>query len=204
MRVLTLLLLATAVRPALADDPGASRGFTVGARAGALVPTSSDVKDFGTGFGIEGAAGWRFHPNLAAELSVGYQAISGKGTVEDPVYGTLTVDSKISSVPVFVTVKGIAPLGPVDLYGLAGFGIHFVTLKISVTGNGVSGDSSSSGSSFGYQVGGGATYALTPSLSLGAEVRYASSKISYTDSSGASGSIQDGGVQILGGAQLRL
>jgi opacity protein-like surface antigen len=133
-------------------------------RLGIHVPQASDLDGFNNGVALEAAFGYRWHPNFAAELGIGYFKTSS-----DTVQTTSgAVDASISSIPVTASLVLIAPLGNVELKGLVGVGLHATTFDARV--GGLSG--SDSNTAFGFHIGGGASVALTPQVSLGADLRY--------------------------------
>jgi len=159
-------------------------------RLGVFMPQSSDMDGFGNGVAVGGALGYRFHPNLAGEVDVGYHRSTASASVQG-----FSADATFSIIPVALCLKAIAPLGAVDLYGVVGVGLHSVTLEASVSGLG---SASRSDSAFGFQVGAGLAFPVSPAVSLGADLRYASAKPSIA---GSSGTVD--GLVITGALQLR-
>lgn len=133
-------------------------------RLGVHVPQSSDLDGFNNGVALEAAFGYRWHPNFAAELGIGY--FKNSSDTLQTTSGAL--DVSISSIPVTASLVLVAPMGNVELKGLVGVGLHSTTFDASV--GGLSG--SDSNTAFGFHIGGGASVALSPQVSLGADLRY--------------------------------
>jgi opacity protein-like surface antigen len=138
-----------------------------------------------SGFSIEGAVGYRVNPNLALEFSVGRWSMSGNATMSDPTLGTMNASLEFVGYPVLATGKLILPLDRLEVYGLAGGGIHFITGTASVSAMGLSASSSDSTSAFAFHLGGGAELALSPNASIGVEVKYVIGQMDVLGSSGS-------------------
>jgi opacity protein-like surface antigen len=150
-------------------------------RLGLFLPQSSDLDGFNTGFAIDGAFGYRFTPNLAAEFGLGYFRSKGDTGVSNGV----TVEPKFSGVPVTASLKGILPVSPtVDLYGLVGVGLYFVTLGAEGSAGGQTASVSFDDTAFGVQLGAGASFAITPAAFLTADLRYMIAKASFNGAEG--------------------
>jgi opacity protein-like surface antigen len=153
------------------------------ARAGAIVPKHDDLEGFDTGLAFEGGLGFRTSPNLAFELAVGRYAVEASGPFFDPDVG-FVVDrtDRGTAIPVTGTVKLIAPAGSIEAYGLAGAGVYFVSYEIEESLPGVgSGSISDDDTVFGFHFGGGLSAALSPNVTLGAELRYFVTKATVFD-----------------------
>jgi opacity protein-like surface antigen len=174
--------------PTPARTPGADgTGRTyLAVRAGVVVPQHDDLEGFTNGFSIEGAFGYRFNPNLALEFSVGRWSMGGEMSAVSPTVGTITGKLDFVAYPVLVTGKVILPLDRVGLYLLAGGGVHFLTAdaSASVPAMGLSVSQSDSATAFGLHVGGGLDFQVSPTVSLGAELKYVIGEVSVLDTSG--------------------
>lgn len=162
--VVAVLVSALSV-PAFAEVPNY---FAV--RAGLYSPQSDDMEDFDEGFAGELALGHYFTRNLAGEFAVGYFRSDRKGA-SLPFPG----DVELSSVPVTVSVKAVAPVDPVELYAGAGIGAYFNEAELTVPGF----SDSSTDTSFGFHVVGGATADLTQSVFCGIELKYLWTEASF-------------------------
>lgn len=123
-----LLILLTAVclsNAAYAEQPGGKsyRNYLV-LKGGAFDP-QGDVKDLDTGFNGELAYGFQFGRCFAVEIASGYFELEGKERTS--LSGSdLSLDGKMYAIPLTIALKPILPLGPFDLYGLAGGGGYYV------------------------------------------------------------------------------
>lgn len=139
-------------------------------KAGMYSPQSNDMEDFDNGFAGELALGHYFTRNLAGEIGVGYFKSELSGAVL-PFSG----DVELSSIPLTVTVKGVAPVDPVELYAGVGMGAYFNKAELQVLGF----SDSSSDTSFGFHVVGGATADLSASVFCGIEAKYLWNEASF-------------------------
>ncbi|HET7824041.1 MAG TPA: outer membrane beta-barrel protein [Anaeromyxobacter sp.] len=149
-------------------------------KLGVISPQHDDLQGFDTGLAFEADLGFRVHPNLALEAGIGYWRSTGSqsGIVAPGVF--VTADAEISAIPVTLSLKGILPVGKLDVFGLAGAGMYFVSGSVTVRG-GVSGHASDSGNAFGMHLGGGIAGHVTPQATLGVEVRYIFAKVRMFD-----------------------
>jgi opacity protein-like surface antigen len=126
-------------------------------KVGGYAPQHEDLSNFGAGFDGEVAIGHRFTSNLALEAAAGwFRSTTNVG------------DGALSIIPLTATGKVILPVEQLELYGLAGAGVYFASYSASSDYGSVS----SSGTAFGFHLGGGAALRVTPAVSLGAELRY--------------------------------
>lgn len=166
-------LSATAQVPGQAPLPpptGTGAGYAgdtyVAARAGVIIPRSSDLDGFDNGLALEAVVGRRMHPNVALEGAVGYLSI---GASASSAGQSASID--VTAIPVTATLKLIAPIDRVELYGLAGAGVYFVSSKVEAAGY-YSGNATDDGTSLGVTFGGGLSARLSPQVTLGAELKY--------------------------------
>jgi opacity protein-like surface antigen len=177
-----------AASPARAQGAGApSSPAYLLARLGAFVPQHSDLDQFRSGFDGELGVGYRFNPNLALEGALGYYKSSTPDvTLFDPGSGlTFTGNATLSVVPLTATMRAILPVDRVELSVLGGFGLYFATMEATASVPGIGSASQSySDSPLGVHLGTGASVLLTPSASLGAELRYVWARATFNGSSG--------------------
>ena len=149
----------------------------------------ADLK-FGAGFNGELVYGRKVMPNLAVELGVGmfstkddsYNAYEGGGTTF--VKGS----AKVDVIPITLNLKGIYPIGQIDLYALGGIGLYHTKLKVE--------DFSKSKSAFGFQLGVGADYNFMPNVFAGLEFKYLWAKPKFTFDDGTEYKAKIDGMQI--------
>jgi opacity protein-like surface antigen len=168
--------------------PVASRGqevqgpntYLVG-KLGVISPQHDDLQGFDTGIAFEAALGFRLHPNLALEAGIGYWRSTGSQSgFVGPVF--VTADGEISAIPLTVSLKGIFPAGKLDVFGLAGAGMYFVSGSVTGRASGFQDlHNSDSGNAFGVHLGGGIAGHVTPQAMLGVEVRYIFAKVKMFD-----------------------
>lgn len=134
-------------------------------KGGVYSPEAKDLDDVNadTGFNGEIAFGHYFLPILAVELGAGYFESSGDRL---PIVGPADVD--LYAIPVTLNLKGVIPLGNLELYGLGGIGYYFTHAEVIQA---AINDSDSDGA-FGFQLGAGAAFNVTNSLFIGAEAKY--------------------------------
>jgi len=157
LSVLFLLIAA----PVFAAPPN-----YVALKLGGYFPQNSDLDNFDTGFNGEIALGHYFNPNVALEFSVGYLESSGSDA---------GVSGDITSYPILLSIKGVAPVPGGELYVLAGGGIYITELEASALGVNVSSDDNP----FGFQLGVGGNFNLSPNVFLCIEAKYFWAKPSF-------------------------
>jgi opacity protein-like surface antigen len=144
--LLVAVLLGLAPAVALAVPPNA-----VSLKAGAYFPQADDVDEFDTGFNGEISFTRYVHPNFALELGIGYFT-----SEED--------SAELTSYPFTLNLKAIYPFLGAELYALAGIGAYYVKAE----DNGFD----ENDTVFGYQLGLGANFDITPVVFIGAEGKY--------------------------------
>jgi opacity protein-like surface antigen len=150
-------------------------------RLGFYVPQASDLDGFNNGLAIDGALGYRFSPNLAAELGLGYFS----STADTVSSGGVTVEPKFSGVPITASVKGILPVSPsVDIYGLVGLGLYRVTLEATGSAGGQTATVSFDDTAFGLLLGAGASFDISRSVFLSVDLRYMVAKATFDTAEG--------------------
>lgn len=142
-------LLCLAPAAALAQIPPGA--FTL--KAGVYVPQEdADDAEFDSGFNGEISYTRYFHPNFAFELGVGY------------FMSETDFDDELTVIPITLNLKGVYPVGGVELYGLAGLGAYLAEVE--------SGPFDDDDTTIGYQLGVGANFNITPVVFIGAEAKY--------------------------------
>jgi len=151
-------------------------------KLGAYFPQHSDMDNFDTGFNGELALGHYFNQNVALELSAGY--FKSEGDIPG-------VSGEVTSIPILVNIKLVAPLTGGELYALAGGGVYITDFEASALGVTVSGDDTV----FGFQVGIGGNVNLSQNAFLGLEGKYFWAKPSFDVLGVASIDIHIDGIQ---------
>ena len=131
--------------------------FTISGQGGDGIDLSSETRFFG-----EAAIGHYFTPFLALELGAGY--FENKGTAANQA-GTAT----LKVVPVVLTGKLLAQLGPVEPYILGGIGAYLTDFDADVD------ESTASGATkltYGLHAGAGVNFDITRWFFFGAEGKY--------------------------------
>lgn len=195
MRSAALALVAAIALPTFgaAQEPIRAGQTYVVVKLGAIVPQHDDVEYFDNGFALEGAVGFLANQNIALELAVGRFAISATQTaVVSGIVVTATED--VVAYPVTATVKLIAPIDKVQLFGLVGGGLYFMSDDVKATAPGyVPITDSDTDSPFALHFGGGLNIRLSPAALLGAEVKYIVGTAKMWDSSNHFDSVMLGG-----------
>lgn len=125
------------------------------------------LKDFDTGYNTELAIGFKPAPYAAIEVASGFYSAEKQDTVN----GTST-KATIYGVPVTVTAKAILSASKADFFAGAGAGYYFGVLDQSSPAR----DSSTHGNALGYHIVGGFDYNVSQRYSLGADIKWFSTK----------------------------
>ena len=128
-------------------------------KLGGYFPQNNDMDEFDTGLNVEVALGHYFNPNVAVEFSVGYFETSASD---------VGIDADITSYPILLSIKAVAPISGGELYALAGGGLYITELDASALGVNISSDDTP----FGFQLGVGGNFDLSPNVFLGLEAKY--------------------------------
>lgn len=151
-------------------------------KLGGFFPNNSSpgLTNFRTGYNVEGAVGAKIHPNLAMEFGIGYYESEIKSSFTDTFYDlasgtTYTATPTVSVLPVTATLKGVIPVGPIELYAGGGGGYYFTWFETKVKDHSgvVVGDLNDTytSSDFGYHVVAGVDVSISSALALGVEVK---------------------------------
>lgn len=173
---LLLCLFLVSVSTSFADDS------YVSVKGGLFLPNSDmpGLKNFKKGYNFELAVGAKIHPNIAIEAAAGYYQTEIKDNFVDTYYdyyndAYYTTTPTVSAIPVTLTIKGIIPLGKVDLFAGAGAGYYYTMLenKVKDLDGAVLGnlDETYNASAFGYHFVGGVDFNITDSVAIGAEIK---------------------------------
>jgi hypothetical protein len=140
-------------------------------RLGLFKPTANDLDGYGAGLAGEVAFGAFFNRYVAAEVGLGHYRTSDSQEFWDPTYGLYTVESVLSMIPITTSVKLVAPLSRIDLYGLVGVGMYFLGVEVTESASGTS--ATDDDIAFGFHLGGGFALPISQQFDVGAEVRWA-------------------------------
>ncbi|HTN53595.1 MAG TPA: outer membrane beta-barrel protein [Anaeromyxobacter sp.] len=184
-------LVATATTTARADE--ASRPYVSG-RVGAYLPTGT-VPAFGPNLDVEVAFGYRFLRNVAGELGFGYYQGTTGALVQELPGGPVTARLSLAAFPVTASVRGILPLGRLELSAIGGVGLHFLQVSIQA---GPPTPPSDSDSAVSAHLGAAATFAVAPGFALGLDVRYGWASAKLFGSSMALDGLRAGVVLVVG------
>ncbi len=158
-----------AAPPAATPAAPASKVY-LGGRIGVFRPSDDDELDpfsFESGVDLEALVGLRLNPHLSVEAGLGYY----KSSTNTLSAGGTSVDFDLTNVPFTASVRAGTEIDRVALYGLAGVGYHMTELKVNASSASFSGSISEEDDVFGFHLGAGFAFAVTPRLSLGAELR---------------------------------
>jgi opacity protein-like surface antigen len=124
---------------------------------GAFLPQASDLDGLDPGVAVAGTFGAMFTRHVGAEATIGYYraATSTAGT-----------ERSLNVMPVLASLRLVAPLQALELSARAGVGLHLASTH--VTGGGAS--AYDSATAFGYHVGGGAAFKLSPTMLVGVDL----------------------------------
>jgi opacity protein-like surface antigen len=176
---LVLFILLCCFGSVHAQQPVVPRGYPLPvlyygnyfALKGGIFYPQGDLKDLDTGFNGEAAFGIQFNRCVAMEIGSGYFEL---GDTARASFGraSLSLDGNMYAIPLTVTLKGILPLGRLDLYGLAGGGGYYVHASGTFTSS--AGRTSGSGDTVvaGGFLGAGIAYNFTREFFLGLEGKY--------------------------------
>lgn len=143
-------------------------------KGGMYSPQTDSLKDFNTGFNMEGAFGYQFDRNWAIEAGAGYFETNAK---KSWVYGSETGRDSVQLrvVPLTVAVKGSIPADRFELYGIGGIGAYFMETRISYGDRYYDrrdDDDKDSETLFGGFLGAGARLNVSPKMFFGLEGKY--------------------------------
>jgi opacity protein-like surface antigen len=170
------LLFAFCVSPLYAGEAGNNY---MAFKPGFYSPQHSDIDDFDEGFSGEISFGYKYNPNFAAEMGIGYfhTENSYRGGIELEELNLLYKGSfDIDVYPVTFTLRGIIPYNDFEFYGLTGIGLYVVKgdadIRVNVDDLILKGSLDDTTTVFGFHLGLGLHYNFTPTWFIGAEGKY--------------------------------
>ena len=150
-------------------------------KLGIYSPQSDDLEDFDQGFNGEIGFGHYLTKNFAAELGLGYFQTDATFTKTDVTLGSFVAKNEITVIPVTLTGKGIYPVGKLELFLAAGVGIYYAESEFDLSSNALGNTSQIEYDTvFGYHIGVGANFKITPKTDLGVELKYLSAEADFT------------------------
>ncbi len=151
--------------------------FYIALKPGIYSPQSSDLDGFDTGFNGEIAFGYRFNPNIAGEIGIGYFNTQGEKTIGGTTYTSR--EFNIDVFPVTFTLKAILPYKKWEFFGLGGVGVYIVSRDNNDDHHYYYGhdyhhddDDYDYDAVFGGYLGAGINYNITPKIFVGVEGKY--------------------------------
>lgn len=154
-----LLVPAGALAQPVSDVSGPDTYLEL--HAGAVIPQHDDVDRFDTGWSVGGTFGARFNRNLGVEGEVAYQ----RSTVDTSAVAKET----LSIVPITASVRLTLPFRSMELAVLGGVGLHVASYDLEVDPPGTG--ASDTSTAFGFHVGAGVGFNLSPTMLVGVDVR---------------------------------
>jgi opacity protein-like surface antigen len=136
-------------------------------KIGGFLPLSNEMEFFDNAFYGELGFGHYFNNHFAVELGVGYTkpegSLSGPGS---------SASFDLTIIPVTLGVRGSIPSKVFEPFATAGLGAYFAEIESSVSGPGFSRSASEDDINFGFYLGLGANFNVSPNVYLGVEGRY--------------------------------
>lgn len=177
--VLAVLLALVAAPAARAQPVSEASGpdTYLELRLGAFFP-QGDVSSLDPGVALSGTFGARFSRYLGAEGSLGYYRASATTLKATPP--SLDVTTSLNVVPILASLRLTLPLDGLELSARGGVGIHLASLH--QTGGASAYETATA---FGYHLGAGAAFKLSPTMLVGADVlaTFASAKFGGVETS---------------------
>lgn len=153
---------------------GASFGqgnMGVSVMGGATFPTGDFGDVYGTGFGVNGVFHYALSPSLSIIGTTGY--LRWSDSQSESFFGeTFEMDVTIGSIPILAGVRYYLMPGDFSAYLNGELGIHILSFKTEGSMMGETFSESTSETEFGFGVGAGALFAISPSMLLDANVKY--------------------------------
>lgn len=159
------------------------KGYTpnyLALKLGAYLPQAEDVKDsdFASSFYGELAFGYYFDKNIAIELGVGYTKPDSSASASSGGT-TSSFNADLTIIPITLGLKGSLPMGAFEPFAEAGIGLYYCKLETTSSVSGVgSASASETDSTFGYFLGLGTNFNVSPNVFLGLEGKYFWAKLS--------------------------
>ena len=153
-------------------DLSFSQDYYISLRPGVYLPQYDHAyltdETFETGGNIEVVFGKYVNPNIAGELGIGYFQTKGEIAVSRSGLREQVWD-------IFYTLKGLLPMGPVELYGGGGFGVYISEASIY--------PDHEVNTNLGLHALVGGNFNITESYFVGVEGKYLWSSASFTNGS---------------------
>ena len=130
---------------------------------GGFFPQAKDLDGFDPGVALSGTFGAMFTPNVGAEASVGYYRATATLVSAPPLPN---LDSALGVVPVLASLRLVAPFKTMELSARAGVGVHFASRYDTA----LLYSNYATSTAFGWQVGAGAAFKLSPTMLVGVDV----------------------------------
>jgi opacity protein-like surface antigen len=137
-------------------------------KLGAYSPQHDDLNNFDPGFNGEIFYGRYFHKNFASELGVGYFKSNGSKQIS----ATTLKKDEFKAVDILYTVKGVLPLGILELFAGPGVGWYSARVNSILITNGIRTALTDTNGGLGYHVLAGANFNITPKWFGGIEGKY--------------------------------
>jgi opacity protein-like surface antigen len=170
------LIFAVVASPLYAGEAGNNY---MAFKPGIYSPQHGDIDDFDEGFFGEAAFGYKYNPNFAAEMGIGYFHTENTYTFGTEVMGInlgYKENIDIDVFPITFTLRGIIPYNDFEFYALTGIGLYVVKgdadIRVSVDDLLFKGSLDDTTTVFGFHLGLGLHYNLTPTWFIGAEGKY--------------------------------
>jgi opacity protein-like surface antigen len=163
---LSILLALSSVSSSIAADT-AQRQYLL-LKLGAYSPQHDDLEFFDPGFSGEIFYGRYFHKNFASELGAGYFKSNGNRQIS----ATTTEGDTFKAIEILYTVKGVLPLGRLELFAGPGVGWYSARVNSIVTTSGVRIASTDTNGGLGFHVLAGANFNITREWFGGIEGKY--------------------------------
>ena len=155
-------------------------------KLGAYSPQHDDLDYFDKGFNGEFYYGRYFHKNFASEIGVGYFKSNGRRSfsVTSPIpsaTATELLEDSLKVIDILYTIKGILPIGRLELFAGPGIGLYFAkvnsvattTTVVPLLGTVVTKESGDDlKNAFGFHVLAGANFNITKEWFIGVEGKY--------------------------------
>ena len=155
------------------------------------------------GLMVEAKYRYFVNENVAIGGSVGYWSTSEEITETDPFFGTMTMETTLTIIPILVNAEYFFNLDNDKLKPYVGLslGLFSSTAKAEMEMFGISASMDESASPIGFRLGGGVEYQVSPKVSLTGNLKYQILSIDCEDVSNeecdADGLIIGAGINLL-------
>ena len=160
---------ATRAQP-VSTPAGAGPDTYLELHLGAYLPQASDLDALDAGWDIGGTFGARFSPNASVEAELSY--VHATGTPEG---APSTDERQLQLLPFTASLRLRVPFKVAELSAFGGAGVYFAWFESTDTliglGPSVTTHSSQDDTTFGFHAGAALAFNLSPTMTVGAEVR---------------------------------